>query len=94
MGSPERRQALLNLLLRYLQQPSTWQGLTLGLGSLSAWLGVPIQEAAAGVALVLSLILIFRDERKPTEVIEDAVAKALEDNVDRLDKVIDKVDNL
>lgn len=93
MGS-EHRKRLLDLLLRYLQQPSTWQGLTLGLGSLSAWLGVPLEQAAAGVALVLSLILIFRDERKPIEVIEDAVAKALEDNVDRMDKVIDKVDKL
>jgi len=35
------------------------------------------------VALILSLILILRDERKPTEVIEDAVAKALEDKVDK-----------
>lgn len=87
MASPEGRKALLNLLLRYLQQPSTWQGLTLGLVSISAWLGVPLETAAAGVALVLSLILIFRDERKPIEVIEDAVAKALEDNVDRMDKV-------
>jgi hypothetical protein len=94
MGSPESRKRLLDLLLRYLQQPSTWQGLTLGLGAVSAKFGVPIEQAAAGVALVLSLILIFRDERKPTEVIEDAVAKALEDNVDRLDKVIDKVDRL
>ena len=92
MGSLEGRQALLNLLLRYLQQPSTWQGLTLGLGSISAWAGVPIEQAAAGVALVLSLILIFRDERKPTEVLEDAVAKALEDNVDRLGQVVDKVE--
>lgn len=83
MGSPEARQALLNLLLRYLQQPSTWQGLALGLGSLSAYLGVPVEQAAAGVALVIALILIFRDERKPTEVIEDAVAKALDDKVDK-----------
>lgn len=90
MGDPERRKKLLDLLLRYLQQPSTWQGLTLGLGSLSAWLGVPIEQVGAGVALALSLILIFRDERRPTEVIEDAVAKALEDNVDKIDKVIDK----
>lgn len=86
MGSPEARQALLNLLLRYLQQPSTWQGLALGLGSLSAYLGVPVEQAAAGSALVIALILIFRDERKPQEVIEDAVAKALEDNVDKSDK--------
>lgn len=83
MGSPETRQALLNLVLRYLQQPSTWQGLTLGLGSLSAYLGVPVQQAAAGAALGLALILIFRDERKPTDVIEDAIAKALDDKVDK-----------
>lgn len=83
MGNPERRKQLLDLLLRYLQQPSTWQGLTLGLGSLSAWLGVPVEQSAAGVALVLSLILIFRDERKPTDVVEDAIAKALEDKVDK-----------
>lgn len=88
MGNSESRKKLLDLLLRYLQQPSTWQGLTLGVGSLSAWLGVPLEQVGAGVALVLSLILIFRDERRPTEVIEDAVAKALEDNVDRIDKVI------
>lgn len=86
MDSPEARKAILALLLRYLQQPSTWQGLALGLGSLSAYLGVPVEEAAAGSALVIALILIFRDERKPQEVIEDAVAKALEDNVDKSDK--------
>jgi hypothetical protein len=84
MVSPDERKALLNLLLRYLHQPSTWQGLTLGLGSISAWVGVPLEQAAAGVALVLSLILIFHDERKATEVIEDAVAKALDDKVDKL----------
>jgi hypothetical protein len=82
MGSEHRKQ-MLDLLLRYLQQPSTWQGLALGLGSISAWMGVPLEQAAAGVALVLSLILIFRDERKPHEVIEDAVAKALDDKVDK-----------
>lgn len=82
MGSEHRKQ-MLDLLLRYLQQPSTWQGLALGLGSISAWMGVPLEQAAAGVALVLSLILIFRDERKPIEVIEDAVAKALDDKVDK-----------
>lgn len=86
MDSPEARKAILALLLRYLQQPSTWQGLALGLGSLSAWMGVPVEEAAAGSALVIALILIFRDERKPHEVIEDAVAKALEDNVDKSSK--------
>lgn len=88
MMSSEHRKQMLDLLIRYLQQPSTWQGLTLGVGSLSAWMGVPLEQVGAGVALVLSLILIFRDERKPTEVIEDAVAKALEDNVDKIDKVV------
>jgi mannose/fructose/N-acetylgalactosamine-specific phosphotransferase system component IIC len=83
MGNPEARQALLNLLVRYLHQPSTWQGLALGFGSLSAYLGVPVEQAAAGVALVIALILIFRDERKSSEVIEDVVAKVLEDKVDK-----------
>lgn len=55
----------------------------MGLGSLSAYLGVPVQQAAAGAALGLALILIFRDERKPTDVIEDAIAKALDDKVDK-----------
>ncbi|MNC82850.1 hypothetical protein D3C75_1365340 [compost metagenome] len=55
----------------------------MGLGSLSAYLGVPVEQAAAGAALVIALIMIFRDERKPTDVIEDAIAKALDDKVDK-----------
>jgi hypothetical protein len=42
-----------------------------------------VEQAAAGAALVIALILIFRDERKPTDVIEDAIAKALDDKVDK-----------
>jgi hypothetical protein len=84
MASPDERKALLNLLLRYLHQPSTWQGLTVGAGAVSAYFGVPLEPVGGVVALILSLILILRDERKPTEVIEDAVAKALDDKVDKL----------
>ena len=84
MASPDERKALLNLLLRYMHQPSTWQGLTVGAGAVSAYFGVPLEPVGGVVALILSLILILRDERKPTEVIEDAVAKALDDKVDKL----------
>ena len=84
MASPDERKALLNLLLRYLHQPSTWQGLTVGAGAVSAYFGGPLEPVGGVVALILSLILILRDERKPTEVIEDAVAKALDDKVDKL----------
>lgn len=78
----ERRE-LLDLLLRYMRQPSTWQGLTLALGSLSAYLGVPIEQAGAVIALVMSLILILKDDRKPVDLIKDALSKALDDKVDK-----------
>lgn len=74
---------LLTLLLRYLRQPSTWQGLTLGVGALAAYLGVSVETVGGAIALVMAFILIVRDERKPTEVIKDALAKALEDTVDK-----------
>jgi hypothetical protein len=83
MSNPERRKELLDLLLRYLHQPSTWQGLTVGAGAMSAYFGVPLEPVAGVVALILSLILILRDERKPTDVVEDAIAKALDDKVDK-----------
>jgi hypothetical protein len=83
MSNPERRKELLDLLLRYLHQPSTWQGLTVGAGAMSAYFGVPLEPVGGVVALILSLILILRDERKPTEVVEDAIAKALDDRVDK-----------
>jgi hypothetical protein len=83
MSNPEGRKELLDLLLRYLHQPSTWQGLTVGAGAVSAYFGVPLEPVGGVVALILSLILILRDERKPTEVVEDAIAKALDDRVDK-----------
>ena len=80
---PAISKLILNLVLRYLQQPSTWQGLTLAAGTVSAYVGVPVDQVLAVGGLALAGILILRDERKPAEIIQDAVAKALEDKVDK-----------
>lgn len=63
MGHHEQHKELLDLLLRYLRQPSTWQGLTVAAGSLSTYFGVPVEQAAAIGAGILALILILRDDK-------------------------------
>lgn len=72
---------LLVLLMHYLKQPSTWQGLTLLAGSLAAWLGVSPEAVMAGGALALAVILIVKDERPTRTVVEEAIGKVLEDKV-------------
>lgn len=72
---------LLTLLIQYLKQPSTWQGLTLLAGSIATWLGVPVETVTAAGVLVLAVILIVRDERPASTIVEDALGKVLEDRV-------------
>jgi len=74
---------LLTVLIQYLKQPSTWQGITLLAGSLATWLGVPVEMVTSAGVLLLAVILIVKDERPTKDVVKDALGKVLEDKVDK-----------
>jgi uncharacterized membrane protein len=74
---------LMTVLIQYLKQPSTWQGITLLAGSLATWLGVPVEMVTSAGVLLLAVILIVKDERPTKDVVQDALGKVLEDKVDK-----------
>lgn len=75
--------SLMTVLIHYLKQPSTWQGITLLAGSIAAWLGVPVEAVTSAGVLLLAVILIVKDERPTKDVVQDAIGKVLEDKVDK-----------
>lgn len=68
----------LGMILRYLRQPSTQQGLNVIIAWVATRFGLSLSDAVAIFGLVSGIILLLHDDRKRAKTVAEEVVRKVE----------------